>query len=74
MAAWDGAQVTAALPSFEEVALKIVDSGDASALQIFLLTKPQVLGSQDKAQARLPHPPLSHPPRCNAPQIITLCP
>lgn len=52
----DGLQVTAALPSFEEVALKLVDSGDANALQIFLLTKLQVLGSEDKAQAHLPFP------------------
>lgn len=51
-------QVTAALPSFEEVALKLVDSGDAAALQTFLLTKLQTLGTQDKAQAcrRLPIP------------------
>ena len=71
MAVLDGVQVTAALPSFEEVALKIVDSGDASALQIYLLTKLQVLGSEDRAQVRLLYPSLS--PHCNAPQIISLC-
>ena len=49
-------QVTAALPSFEEVALKFVDSRDTNALQIFLLTKLQVLGSEDKAQVSLTNP------------------
>ncbi len=42
--------MTAAVPSFEEVALQLVDSGDPAALQTFLLTRLQVLGPQDKAQ------------------------
>ena len=45
-------QVTATVPSFEEVALQLVDSGDPAALQTFLLTRLQVLGPQDKAQVR----------------------
>lgn len=58
---YGGLQVTAALPSFEEVALKFVDSRDANALQIFLLTKLQVLGSEDKAQV-----PCTHPSDCSS--------
>ena len=47
-------QVTAAAPSFEEVALRLLDSGDAAALRTFLLTKLQVLGPQDRAQVPAP--------------------
>lgn len=52
-------QVTAATPSFEEVALRLVGANDSSALQIFLLTKLNTLGPSDKAQV---HPKLHHSP------------
>eukprot|EP00879_Flechtneria_rotunda_P019362 GHRR01020334.1.p1 GENE.GHRR01020334.1~~GHRR01020334.1.p1 ORF type:complete len:907 (+),score=281.55 GHRR01020334.1:278-2998(+) len=40
-------------PPFEELALMLVDSGDPEALQVFLSTKLQVLGPNDKAQATM---------------------
>ena len=46
-------QVTAASPSFEEVALKFVDVEDLLALQAFLQAKLASLGKGDKAQVRL---------------------
>ena len=45
-------QVTAASPSFEEVALKFVDVEDLLALQAFLQAKLASLGKGDKAQVR----------------------
>ena len=42
--------MTAAAPSFEEVALRLVEAGDPGALQAFLLTKLHTLGPSDKAQ------------------------
>ena len=51
-------QVTAAAPSFEEVALRLVEASDPAALQTFLLTKLHTLGPADKAQV----PPLIPPP------------
>jgi hypothetical protein len=46
-------QLTAAAPSFEEVALRLVEAGSPVALQTFLLTKLHTLGPADKAQVRL---------------------
>ena len=46
-------QVTAASPSFEEVALKFVDVEDLLALQAFLQAKLASLGKGDKAQVHL---------------------
>lgn len=46
-------QVTAATPSFEEVALRLVDVGEPAALQTFLLTKLHTLGPTDKAQVQI---------------------
>ena len=46
-------QVTAASPSFEEVALKFVDVEDLLALQAFLQAKLASLGKGDKAQVCL---------------------
>ncbi|KAK9814445.1 hypothetical protein WJX72_006013 [[Myrmecia] bisecta] len=46
-------KVTAALPSFEEVALKFVEVGGTEALQVFLQTKLDTLGHEDKAQATM---------------------
>jgi hypothetical protein len=43
-------QLTAAAPSFEEVALRLVEAGSPEALQAFLLTKLHTLGPADKAQ------------------------
>ncbi|WIA14238.1 hypothetical protein OEZ85_002776 [Tetradesmus obliquus] len=40
-------------PPFEELALLLVEAGDPEALQIFLNTKLQVLGPNDKAQATM---------------------
>ncbi len=42
--------MTAAVPSFEEVALRLVGTDDPAALQTFLLTKLHTLGAADKAQ------------------------
>lgn len=44
--------MTAADPSFEEVALRLVEAGSPDALQTFLLTKLHTLGPADKAQVR----------------------
>ena len=43
-------KVTAAPPSFEEVALKFVESGQPDALQAYLMTKLDTLAPADKAQ------------------------
>eukprot|EP00882_Tetradesmus_deserticola_P021379 GHRQ01023150.1.p1 GENE.GHRQ01023150.1~~GHRQ01023150.1.p1 ORF type:complete len:206 (+),score=125.47 GHRQ01023150.1:766-1383(+) len=40
-------------PPFEELALLLVEAGDPAALQIFLNTKLQVLGPNDKAQSTM---------------------
>ena len=47
--------MTSAAPSFEEVALRLVEAADPAALQTFLLTKLHTLGPSDKAQVRTQH-------------------
>lgn len=47
-------RVTAAPPSFEEVALKFVEMGLPDALQTYLLTKLDTLAPADKAQVPPP--------------------
>lgn len=46
-------KVTSATPSFEEVALRLVETADPIALQTFLLTRLHTLGTSDKAQATM---------------------
>jgi hypothetical protein len=50
-------QVTSAVPTFEELALRLVESSDPLALQTFLLTRLRTLGASDKAQVLFPLPP-----------------
>eukprot|EP00877_Chromochloris_zofingiensis_P007678 jgi/Chrzof1/3163/Cz12g14060.t1 len=47
------AKIVGGKPTFEDLALQLVDAGDPEALQIFLATKLQVLGSNDKAQSTM---------------------
>lgn len=44
-------QVTSASPSFEEVALRLMETGEPEAVAAFLQTKLDTLGREDKAQA-----------------------
>ena len=47
-------------PSFEEVALKLVEAGASDALQTFLQTRLENLSSDDKVQVG-PHAGFAHP-------------
>lgn len=46
-------QVTAASPSFEEVALRLMETGEPQAVAAFLQARLDTLGREDKAQVRL---------------------
>lgn len=52
-AAGQWGHVVGGRPPFEEIALKLVEAGDPDALAVFLKTKLQVLGRNDKAQSTL---------------------
>ena len=43
-------QVTSATPSFEEVALRLMETGEPEAVAAFLQTRLDTLGREDKAQ------------------------
>jgi hypothetical protein len=44
-------QVTSSSPSFEEVALRLMETGEPEAVAAFLQTRLDTLGREDKAQA-----------------------
>lgn len=45
-----GVQVTSSSPSFEEVALRLMETGEPEAVAAFLQTRLDTLGREDKAQ------------------------
>lgn len=54
-------QVTSATPSFEEVALRLMETGEPEAVAAFLQTRLDTLGREDKAQVGRPYGSLSTP-------------
>ena len=45
-------QVTSTEPSFEEIALRLMESGEPEAVHAFLAGRLETLGKEDRAQAR----------------------